>query len=525
MFCEKCGNQIPDGSTFCEKCGAPTGTVNPAQEQVNTTPEQTAPEAQQQVQPQQAPEAQQQVQPQQAFQQAPKAPKAPLSPLMKKIIIFGSIGVAVVAAFLIVLFTVIIPNVNKPKEEKGLDISKYYTISISGIPDEEETTESSDDDSDSDKDKDKDKDNKRSVVDGRISGQFNWDYKKLAKDKDITEEKAKDIFSNICSYSYMSVDVKMDDKSVGSSFSEASTDTEFEVTIKWNTLTDEERKAISLSGGDLSTLDPLEQVKKLEKDYGVVFNHENSTTKIKMSDVLEEKNISIKEAVELDVLGYIEKNDVIKQDGKINGNISVILGEFETTINGYKVRNGYEGSKNIYVLDSDNKNLVSFYLEIENDSSLSDGDTATITYDNYYKESALDAGFKLVGDDIKFTVKGGEALTADTAKNHVNEIKAYFNEAVKEEDSLSRDTDTLELKNIYFCSNNSENRIVCVYNNVTKKFFKTFYFSTNKVSIADGKLVNEGNADDSLSYKTIDEAVKNSRYLNGKNNFTVTKLL
>ena len=318
MFCEKCGNQIPDGSTFCEKCGAPTGTVNPAQEQVNTTPEQTAPEAQQQVQPQQAPEAQQQVQPQQAFQQAPKAPKAPLSPLMKKIIIFGSIGVAVVAAFLIVLFTVIIPNVNKPKEEKGLDISKYYTISISGIPDEEETTESSDDDSDSDKDKDKDKDkdNKRSVVDGRISGQFNWDYKKLAKDKDITEEKAKDIFSNICSYSYMSVDVKMDDKSVGSSFSEASTDTEFEVTIKWNTLTDEERKAISLSGGDLSTLDPLEQVKKLEKDYGVVFNHENSTTKIKMSDVLEEKNISIKEAVELDVLGYIEKNDVIKQDGK-----------------------------------------------------------------------------------------------------------------------------------------------------------------------------------------------------------------
>ena len=305
----------------------------------------------------------------------------------------------------------------------------------------------------------------------------------------------------------------------------AGVDAEFEVTIKWNTLTDEERKAISLSGGDLSTLDPLEQVKKLEKDYGVVFNHENSTTKIKMSDVLEEKNISIKEAVELDVLGYIEKNDVIKQDGKINGNISVIIGEFETTINGYKVRNGYEGSKNIYVLDSDNKNLVSFYLEIENDSSLSDGDTATITYDNYYKESALDAGFKLVGDDIKFTVKGGEALTADTAKNQVNEIKAYFSGAVKEEDSLSRDTDTLELKNIYFCSNNSENRIVCVYNNVTKKFFKTFYFSTNKVSIADGKLVNEGNADDSLSYKTIDEAVKNSRYLNGKNNFTVTKLL
>ncbi len=27
MFCEKCGNQIPDNATFCEKCGAPTNAT------------------------------------------------------------------------------------------------------------------------------------------------------------------------------------------------------------------------------------------------------------------------------------------------------------------------------------------------------------------------------------------------------------------------------------------------------------------------------------------------------------------
>ena len=59
-FCQKCGNQVPDGTTFCQVCGAPMAQQAPAQ--------QAAP----QYQPPQAP----QYQPPQAPQyQPPQAPQ------------------------------------------------------------------------------------------------------------------------------------------------------------------------------------------------------------------------------------------------------------------------------------------------------------------------------------------------------------------------------------------------------------------------------------------------------------------
>ena len=149
MFCEKCGNQINDGDLFCQKCGAPVPGQTPVQaaeqtaEQVqevqraaSQAPEQ-APQQAQQYAP--APEQAQQYAPApgqaQQVAPAPKAPRKPLSPKMKKIIIFGGAGVAVLAAFLIVLFTVIIPAA---REASRIDITKYYTIKIDGVDKEEE---------------------------------------------------------------------------------------------------------------------------------------------------------------------------------------------------------------------------------------------------------------------------------------------------------------------------------------------------------------------------------------------------
>ena len=157
MFCEKCGNQIADGEKFCQQCGAPVPGQAPAPEQVQQAAQQ-APEQAQQYAP--APEQAQQYAP------APKAPRKPLSPMMKKIILFGGIGVAVLAAFLVVLFVVIVPGC---QEAARIDITKYYTIKVS-IDEEEENP---------------------SVLDGKINGSFEIDYEKFAKDFKVDKEKAK----------------------------------------------------------------------------------------------------------------------------------------------------------------------------------------------------------------------------------------------------------------------------------------------------------------------------------------------
>lgn len=108
-FCTKCGAQNPDTSAFCEQCGSPL-SAQPTQP-VQAEPVQSA----QPVQPMQPSFGQQ---PQQ-FQQPPfgqqPAYAAPVysQPVAKKSktvpIVIGACAV-VVAAFLVILFTVIIPG-------------------------------------------------------------------------------------------------------------------------------------------------------------------------------------------------------------------------------------------------------------------------------------------------------------------------------------------------------------------------------------------------------------------------------
>ena len=68
----------------------------------------------------------------------PAASKKRLTQKQKRIILFGSIGAGILAAFLIVLLAIIIPAVNKAEDERGLDLSDYFTVAIYGIRDTEE---------------------------------------------------------------------------------------------------------------------------------------------------------------------------------------------------------------------------------------------------------------------------------------------------------------------------------------------------------------------------------------------------
>lgn len=188
MFCEKCGNPVNDNDKFCQKCGAPVKPLNAAPQQAPEAPQpevqpMQAPEAPQpevqpvqapeaprpEVQPVQAPEAPQpEVQPMQApegyqpvppmaddfnqtnVQTVPPAEKKPFPKAAKLGIIFGGIGVAAVAAILVVIFAVIIP-MTKPK----IDLTKFVTVDLY--------------------------EHGESVVDGKINGEFELDSRKIVE--------------------------------------------------------------------------------------------------------------------------------------------------------------------------------------------------------------------------------------------------------------------------------------------------------------------------------------------------------
>ena len=72
-FCQKCGNQVPDGTTFCQVCGAPMAQQAPAQQ---AAPQYQPPQAPQ-YQPPQAPQYQPPQAPQYQPPQAPQYKPAP----------------------------------------------------------------------------------------------------------------------------------------------------------------------------------------------------------------------------------------------------------------------------------------------------------------------------------------------------------------------------------------------------------------------------------------------------------------
>ena len=136
MICPKCGAQNPDTSTFCEQCGSSL-SEQPAQPM--TQPMQ--PDAGQSVfgqQPQQSPFGQQPAYAAPVYSQ-------PVAKKSKTVPIVIGVGVAVVAAFLVVLFLVILPNAGGIKgklahkwtaTEEGVSITydfKENTLSALGM--------------------------------------------------------------------------------------------------------------------------------------------------------------------------------------------------------------------------------------------------------------------------------------------------------------------------------------------------------------------------------------------------------
>ena len=153
------------------------------------------------------------------------------------------------------LFAIIIPAVNKAEDERGLDLSDYFTVAIYGIRDTEEHPV---------------------LEDGTISGEFKWDYKKLAEEKDMDEDEARALLVSVGSVVNIEV-TKNGGAQANDYFSEAYAADVFEVTVTWP---------------DDDSI--MKNVKKLEKKSGVKFNRKTQTKNIDIGEMLRSLDVGVK---------------------------------------------------------------------------------------------------------------------------------------------------------------------------------------------------------------------------------------
>ena len=514
MFCENCGNTINPGEAFCENCGAPVPGAQP--------PVQQAPEAQPVQQPMQQPLSDQPTQQpyQQPVQQyveqpmggyapmAPKPPKKPMSPTMKKILLFGSIGVAAIVAFLIVLFVVIVPGCKKAQEDANRkEVASYITFKANDI-DSGQTV----------------------VYSGNFTGELAWDYTKFAEDAGVTEAQAKSFLDTFDSGLTYTVSVNGGEKETigfNHDFEEVKEEDEYVVEVKWPEKPTgyELEYAVKYYGQDFVDAmdDPDKLVEKAAKTMGIDLNvkfKKGTTSKtIKVADELSKNGITFAKAQDIDLLGYIKDNNLIKCETGWS-TASVTVDQMEATFGDYKIYSTYP-STYLNVSDKDGKDIGNISLDFSPSSdNLYDGDTVTLSYDSYYVKSLKKYGINLIGDPVEYKVDAPETTTSSSsdrsdrltltqAKDNVDKLKAYFTDHIFDEDSDAKTGDKLTLQSIYFCDDNNDQYVVWVYKNDTQNYFNTMYAYATTLEISGGKIIDNGSVyswDDDKG-KTADEAI------------------
>ena len=87
--------------------------------------------------------------------------------------------------------------------------------------------------------------------------------------------------------------------------------------------------------------------------YGAGISKLPDTYRTTVRDEIKRQGLELKTAVELDVLGYIEENDLLYSKDNVYGDTLVFLKKFETKINGYTIKNDNELSRSIVVISPD----------------------------------------------------------------------------------------------------------------------------------------------------------------------------
>lgn len=87
--------------------------------------------------------------------------------------------------------------------------------------------------------------------------------------------------------------------------------------------------------------------------YGMGISKLPQTYRTTVREEIGRQGLELKTAVELDVLGYIEENDLLYSKDNVYGDTLVFLKKFETVINGYTIKNDNELSRSFVVISPD----------------------------------------------------------------------------------------------------------------------------------------------------------------------------
>ena len=242
--------------------------------------------------------------------------KKTLSPNTKKLIIFSSIGAVTLATVLILLFAVIMPMLNR------VDASKYITSSFDSMMLYEDS------------------------ISGSVSIDKDTIYAEHLAEKvsqNTNVNSLNDFLSGLSSYStaeylnelldYCDVDVTVkgaekastattenseDYDKDNSSFEKCNSNDVLVVTLKWEEQPDSQRK-----------------IELLEKKAGISFDKSEKTVELSIKDMLTEKELSVREKVNVDLFKYLEDNDLVTTFGTTDGELSLEVGDFTFTEGDY----------------------------------------------------------------------------------------------------------------------------------------------------------------------------------------------
>lgn len=566
MFCEKCGNQLPEGSKFCDKCGTPIAAPIQQPEQQPVQPQPAAPveeeapteslyqynfkqeasqqqgapnqdfqPAQQQGAPNQEfqPAQQQGIYPQQ-YQQAvmpygqtaAKAPKQPMSDKTKKLILFGGIGAGVLVIILIALFAFIIPAFNKVDAIKYVDVS--FSNSDSTVYNGEIRGSASVSASDIYIDKLGDAETKKlaenqSKLEKLASGDYS--YEDLLKDSQaVTKASA---VSNIVNKLEVDCKIKGQEVKKDSSSSSDSSSSVFEnakntdtliVTVKWP------KEPIK-----------IKEIEQQEALAGLSFDKTDKSIEIKLEDELKSSKLNIVEKTEFDFVKYINDKNLIKINGTPDYYPKAYLGEFEYKLGQYTFSNkstekdSYHNYNKVVVTDSkDTSKDISFYVNFDSVESAVENDE--IEYEiNSGTEHIYNTDVFITNTEGKFKYKPNHALTLDEAKKNSEKISEAIKANISTIDTSIKDSSRFSVEEIYYCVENDEPddenaKLYIFYKNTATGKYK--YITATHTYLADDTFFYGSASDSWSSYSSLADSKQyvSPFYKYSKDDYTTTKV-
>ena len=520
MFCEKCGKQLKDTDKFCEGCGAPV-----PQQAENTT----APVA----------EAQPAVE-----NNAPVAPVAPVAPAQPKVkkplpkqaklgIIIGA-AVAAVVIIVVCIFAFVLPMFNK------VDISKYVQVTF-----DEDVT----------------------LYDGYAAADVNIDtetlYEEVFSEGEIDDlddlsnmsyEDLMDAFSGSSvsyedglDYCYIDAEIKAadekttedkedkEDKDSKDDEDEDSSSSDKENYDYVQNVSKDDVIVVNITWSEKKS--DLKKLEKYEAELGVKFDRTAKTIEFKVSDIIEEEKLVFEDTVSIDILGYIQSNNLTEVLNFKDGDLEFRIKPFEFEAEGYtfKYSGGVDYSSTVYVYENDDRvDRLSFYMESGDESGyssvedLSSGDVVTVSFED---ENIVDEGTFLAKTSADFTVTPAKPITAAEAKTNIETIKTATATAIDEDSSYYSNVEVVEAYYVEPKDTESSvsNYIVvyakCKYDGYFTDY-PTYYvaYAFKDAYMSDGTF-NYRYDDYSYSDKDLANLKKYEGYVNNKTDYTITPIM